>query len=408
MSEVDISPDKDKGVLKQIIVEGSENSYPPSGSKVKVHYTGTLEDGTQFDSSRDRGEPFQFDLGKGKVIKAWEIGIATMKKGERAILTCKPEYAYGFNGSPPTIPSNATLKFDVELLDWMGEYLNEDKGIERVETLTRGVGFLTPNDGARVEIHLTGIYNGNTFEDRDVAFNIGEGSESNVVPGVEIALEKFKNHESSRLIIKGKYAFGSTGSPEFNIPPDATVEYVVTLNKFEKTKASWAMDRAEKIEQSEIFKEQGTKYFQSGKYDLALKKYKKIQTFLENETDTDDAVIKQRKALLLASYCNSALCYLKLKDYSEAKNAATKALELDEKNEKALYRRGQAYIGLQEPALASADFNKCLEVNPNNSAARSQLALTVKLKRQQLEAEKKKYGNMFEVFARRDTQVNGN
>lgn len=120
----DISPNQDGGVLKKIVQEGTGDELPPQGCKVKVHYTGTLTDGTKFDSSRDRNEPFQFDLGKGSVIKAWDLGVATMKKGERAILTCAPEYAYGENGSPPTIPPNATLLFDVEVISWEGEDLS--------------------------------------------------------------------------------------------------------------------------------------------------------------------------------------------------------------------------------------------------------------------------------------------
>ncbi|CAG9839505.1 unnamed protein product [Diabrotica balteata] len=151
-SPVDISPNKDGGVLKEIIQEGTGEELPPQGSKVTVHYTGTLTDGTKFDSSRDRNDPFQFDLGKGNVIKAWDIGVATMKKGERAMLTCAPQYAYGESGSPPTIPPNATLKFDVEVLSWKGEDLspNKDGGIERIQ-VTAGEGYSTPNDGAQVE-----------------------------------------------------------------------------------------------------------------------------------------------------------------------------------------------------------------------------------------------------------------
>jgi len=121
--EVDISPSQDGGVLKQILKEGVGNSLPPQGSKVTVHYTGTLLDGTKFDSSRDRDSPFEFDLGKGSVIKAWDIGVATMKKGEQAILTCAPNYAYGEGGSPPAIPPNATLKFDVSLKKCLNVYL---------------------------------------------------------------------------------------------------------------------------------------------------------------------------------------------------------------------------------------------------------------------------------------------
>jgi FKBP-type peptidyl-prolyl cis-trans isomerase len=74
-----------------------------------VHYTGTLTDGTKFDSSVDRGEPFSFTLGAGQVIKGWDKGVATMKQGEKVLLTLRHDYAYGDNGSPPKIPGGATL-----------------------------------------------------------------------------------------------------------------------------------------------------------------------------------------------------------------------------------------------------------------------------------------------------------
>lgn len=93
-------------------MEGT-GSRPVKGAKVKVHYVGTLEDGTKFDSSRDRNEMFEFTLGKGQVIKGWDKGVATMQIGEKAILKCSPEYGYGAAGSPPTIPPNATLLFEV-------------------------------------------------------------------------------------------------------------------------------------------------------------------------------------------------------------------------------------------------------------------------------------------------------
>ena len=78
--------------------------------------TGTLENGTQFDSSRDRGQPLEFPLGEGQVIKGWDLGVATMKVGERAILKIAPEYGYGDRGAGGVIPPRATLMFDVELV----------------------------------------------------------------------------------------------------------------------------------------------------------------------------------------------------------------------------------------------------------------------------------------------------
>jgi peptidylprolyl isomerase len=86
------------------------------GSHVRVHYTGWLTTGKKFDSSVDRGQPFDFTIGNGEVIKGWEEGVAGMKVGGKRQLRIPPELGYGADGSPPDIPANATLIFDIQLL----------------------------------------------------------------------------------------------------------------------------------------------------------------------------------------------------------------------------------------------------------------------------------------------------
>lgn len=97
-------------------VQVGKGPVPPNGSHVTVHYTGWLLDGTKFDSSVDRGQPFDFVLGAGQVIKGWDEGVASMHVGGKRRLRIPPQLAYGAKGFPPVIPPNSTLVFDVELL----------------------------------------------------------------------------------------------------------------------------------------------------------------------------------------------------------------------------------------------------------------------------------------------------
>lgn len=102
--------------LKYIDMEIGSGESPNTGQDVEVHYTGTLEDGTKFDSSVDRNQPFNFTIGVGRVIPGWDEGVATMKIGGKRRLIIPSDLGYGARGAGGVIPPNATLIFDVELL----------------------------------------------------------------------------------------------------------------------------------------------------------------------------------------------------------------------------------------------------------------------------------------------------
>jgi FKBP-type peptidyl-prolyl cis-trans isomerase len=103
--------------LKYVEIKEGIGPSPQTGQMVTVHYTGTLQNGKKFDSSVDSGQPLQFNIGVGQVIKGWDEGILTMKVGGKRKLIIPPELGYGSRGAGGVIPPNATLIFEVELLD---------------------------------------------------------------------------------------------------------------------------------------------------------------------------------------------------------------------------------------------------------------------------------------------------
>ncbi|KAK4538666.1 hypothetical protein CDCA_CDCA19G4691 [Cyanidium caldarium] len=145
-TEEDLSGDG--GVLRRTLQAApADAAAAVAGSRVRVHYVGRLAaTGAQFDSSRDRNAPFEFVVGEGRVIRAWDVALVGMRVGQVVRLTCAPSYAYGLRGVPPVIPPKATLVFDVELLEVQGGQGKERKGAAGVPAMDTAIEALT-DDG---------------------------------------------------------------------------------------------------------------------------------------------------------------------------------------------------------------------------------------------------------------------
>jgi len=238
----DYAPPSDKlpdGIKKEIIKEADADSWkkPKVGDEVTVHYVGTLEsDGSQFDSSRDRGEPFVFPLGKGQVIKGWDLGVATMKKGEVAKFTLAPEFAYGDAGSPPKIPAKATLVFEVELLSWMSkDDLFGDGGVIKTQ-LKEGTGWKTPKAGDEIKVSLKALgTDGAVIEDRgEFEYLVGSDTLGPLAKASEKALTGMKKNEEASLKCSKDYMPGDA---------EGTIELKL-LEIFETKDCSFPKDKS--------------------------------------------------------------------------------------------------------------------------------------------------------------------
>ncbi len=230
--------------LEYTITAKGNGKKPVSGDKVKVHYTGTLLDGSKFDSSVDRGQPFSFKIGAGQVIKGWDEGIALLNEGDKATFKIPAELGYG-GQAMGSIPANSTLMFDVELLeivqspkpwDITGKKVEKTaSGLEYV-IVKKGTGTKKPGKGDKVKVHYTGYFkDGKIFDSsvergEPIEFQLGKGQ---VIKGWDEGLALLNIGDKAHLIIPYTLAYGEQARGP--IPAKSDLVFDVELIDIQET-----------------------------------------------------------------------------------------------------------------------------------------------------------------------------
>lgn len=227
--------------LQYVVLSKGDGPVPQAGEIVAVHYRGTLEDGTEFDNSYDRGQPFAFPLGRGRVIPGWDEGIALLNVGSKAKLIIPPELAYGDQGAGGVIPPGATLVFEVELVSVQPGSPEAPADVEEADYMTTDSGLKyhdfevgegpSPEEGQTVFVHYTGwLEDGTKFDssiDRGQPFSFVLGV-GNVIPGWDEGVATMKVGGKRQLVIPPELGYGDQGAGGV-IPPGATLVFEVEL-----------------------------------------------------------------------------------------------------------------------------------------------------------------------------------
>ncbi|KAJ9437575.1 FK506-binding protein 59 [Diplonema papillatum] len=432
----------DGKLTKKCLKVGTGKRTPKPGAKVTVHYVGTLTTGTQFDSSRERGEPITFTIGRSEVIKGWDQGVATMRKGERSLLSIHHSLAYGEEGRVPTIPPAATLQFDIELISWStGTDVSDKKNNSLVkDTLRAGEEEWTKptydtvcsvalysldykkaaaddeekggeEDEEEPEDDLADFLKAHQTPLKDWQVTIGADD----VPEVfETAIKNCGAGEVARFTAVFDPPLVPAAAPPAAVSwkdllalanpqqalPDACSQltFVFELKSFQQPKAFHMVKTVdEKLAEAEKKKNEGNDLYKQKKCKRAVAKYEAGLQYLDDTDHKNRALDPVRVPLLM----NLAAAQIELQQYFFAEQNCTKALGCDPQNAKALCRRLKARRLRGDYENAKTDYNRVLTLDPSNATARTEMALIQKALNEQKIKDKATFGGMFEKLAKK-------
>jgi FKBP-type peptidyl-prolyl cis-trans isomerase len=325
------------------------------------------------------------------------LALSKMKKGEAARLKVAPEYGFGAAGRGADVPPDAALEVEVALEGWakVEDVPDTDGGVVK-KTLAEAEGWEKPNAGATVTVAYTGrLADGTAFDERTAAAPLVFVTEEGQAPceGFEAAVAAMKKGERALATLAPAFAFGAAGAPAgapwaptAAVPPNAAVTYELELLDSQKAKDTWEMDAGEKVAAGVAAKDKGNAAFKAGALARAVRLWGRAQQAVEYEDAFDAEQKAAAKELKRTCDLNVAAAHLKAGRHGEAAKAATKVLDADPGNAKALFRRAQARAALEEWVEAERDVRLGLAQEPDSPDFK---ALARRLKAAEAAAAKK-------------------
>ncbi|PHT99656.1 Peptidyl-prolyl cis-trans isomerase PASTICCINO1, partial [Capsicum chinense] len=400
----------DLGVLKKVIEEGQSWETPREPYEVKAWISAKSGDGKVI-LSRTQDEPYFFIFGKSEVPEGLELGIATMPRGEKAVIYVKSQY-YTESTLMPVVEGVDEVHFEVELVHFIQvrDVLGDGRLIKRRIRDGRGEFPMDcPLQDSLLRVHYKGsllneektVFYDTRIDNngQPLEFSSGEG----LVPqGFEMSVRLMLPGEVSLVTCPPDYAYDKFERPA-NVPEGAYVQWEIELLDFNTPKDWTGFSFREIMDDVEKIKGTGNRLFKEGKFELAKAKYEKVLREFNHVHPQDDEEGKEFANTRNLLHLNVAACLLKLGEHKKSIEACNKVLDANPVHVKALYRRGMAYMASGDFEEARADFNKMMSIDKSSEG--SAKAALLKLKKEEQEVERKVRKQFKGLFDKRPGEI---